>query len=108
MRSPTRLLVQHGIIVICIELTGPDARRLKQAFLQATDRKSHDRLQIIRLAHRGRPHQDIAADLGITPRTVQNWLNRYLEQGLAGLKPRTAKGQPPAIPAHLAAEVRRW
>ena len=40
-----------------------------------TDRKHLDRLQIVRLAHRGRRHPDIAADLGITPRTVQRWLN---------------------------------
>src|SRR3954470_23699339 len=108
MRSPTRLLVQHGIIVIRIELTGPDARRLEQAFLQATDRKLRDRLQIVRLAHRGRPHQEIAADLGITPRTVQNWLNAYLEGGIVALVPRKAKGQPPAIPARLARDIRRW
>jgi DNA-binding NarL/FixJ family response regulator len=59
-------------IVIRINLTDVEARRLEQAFLQATDRKLRDRLQIIRLAHRGRPHRDIAADLGITTRTVQN------------------------------------
>jgi hypothetical protein len=53
--------------VIRIALTDADARRLEQAFLQATDRKLRDRLQIVRLAHRGRAHQDIAADLGITP-----------------------------------------
>src|SRR3954470_15142756 len=108
MRSPTRLLVQHGIIVICIELTGPDARRLEQAFLQATDRKLRDRIQVVRLAHRGRPHQDIAADLGITARTVQNWLNAYLKGGIAALKPGKANGQPPAIPAHLAPVIHRW
>jgi transposase len=60
------------------------------------------------LAHRGRPHQDIAADLGVTPRTVQTWLNAYLEWGLDALKPRKAKGREPAIPAHLAPEIRRW
>src|SRR3954453_21838079 len=96
MRRQTRLLVRPGTIVIRIELTDPDARRLEQAFLQATDRKLHDRLQIVRLAHRGRPHQDIAADLGITPRTVQAWLNAYNRGGLAALVPRKAKGQPPA------------
>jgi transposase len=94
--------------MIRIHLCDWEADRLEQAFLQATDRKLHDRLQIVRLAHRGRPHQDIAADLGIAPRTVQRWLNNSLERGLDGLEPRTAKGQPPAIPAHLAAEVRRW
>jgi transposase len=94
--------------VIRIHLSDRDAGRLEQAFLQATDRKLRDRLQIIRLAHRGRPHQDIAADLGITPRTVQTWLNAYLERGLGALKPRKAKGREPAIPAHRAAEIRRW
>jgi transposase len=94
--------------VIRIQLTDAEAESLERAFRQATDRKLLDRLQIIRLAHRGRKHQDIAADLGITPRTVQRWLNAYLEGGLEGLKPRKAKGHAPAIPAELAEEVRRW
>jgi transposase len=94
--------------LIRIHLSDRDASRLEQAFLQATDRKLRDRLQIVRLAHRGRPHQDIAADLGITPRTVQRWLNAYLERGFDGLKPRKARGQPPAIPTHWADEIRRW
>jgi transposase len=94
--------------VIRIQLSDREANRLEQAFLQATDRKFHDRLQIIRLAHRGRPHQDIAADLGITPRTVQRWLNAYLQRGFDGLTPRKAKGREPAIPARMADEIRRW
>jgi transposase len=94
--------------VIRIQLTDAEARRLEQAFLQATDRKFRDRLQIVRLAHRGRPHQDIAADLGITPRTVQRWLNAYREGGLGALKPRKARGHAPAIPADMAGEIRRW
>jgi transposase len=94
--------------VIRINLTDVGARHLEQAFLQATDRKLRDRLQIVRLAHRGRAHRDIAADLGITPRTVRNWLNAYLKGGIAALVPRKAKGQPPAIPAHLARDIRGW
>jgi transposase len=94
--------------VIRIQLTDAEARRLEQGFLQATDCKLRDRLPIIRLAHRGRPHRDIAADLGITPRTVQRWLNAYLDGGLGALKPRKARGHDPAIPAHMAQEIRRW
>jgi len=94
--------------MIRIHLPDAEAQRLEQAFRQADDRKLRDRLQIIRLAHRGRKHQDIAADLGITPRTVQRWLNAYLEAGLAGLRPRKAKGRPPAIPADKAVVIRRW
>jgi transposase len=94
--------------MIRIQLTDAEAESLERAFHQATDRKHLDRLQIVRLAHRGRKHQDIAADLGITPRTVQRWLNAYLGGGLDGLRPRKAKGNAPAIPAHMAEEVRRW
>ena len=94
--------------MIRIQLDDIQTRRLEQAFLQAADRKIRDRLQVVRMAHRGRPHQDIAADLGVSPRTVQRWLNAYLTGGLPALKPRTAKGHPSAIPAHLARVIRRW
>ena len=94
--------------MIRIQLTDAEAQRLEQAFRQATDRKLRDRLQIVRLAHRNRPHQDIAQDLGVTPRTVQRWLNAYLGGGLDGLRPRKAKGNSPAIPGHMADEIRRW
>src|SRR5438270_11994508 len=67
-----------------------------------------DRVQIVLMAHRGRKHQDIAADLAITPRTVQRWLNTYLADGVDGLRPRTAPGQPGHIPAALADEIKRW
>ena len=94
--------------MIRIHLPEDEAQRLELAFRQAADRKTRDRLQIIRLAHRGRKHRDIAADLGITPRTVQRWLNAYLDRGLDGLRPRKAKGRASKIPAHLGEEVRRW
>ncbi len=94
--------------MIRIHLTDAEANCLERAFRQATDRKLLDRLQIVRLAHRRRRHQDIAADLGITPRTVQRWLNAYLQGGLDALKPRRARGNAPAIPAEMTEEVRRW
>jgi len=94
--------------VIRIRLTDTEARRLEQAFRQATDRKLHDRLQTVRLAHRGRKHQDIAADLGITRSSVQRWLNAYLVGGLDGLTPRKAKGAKPKLTADLAPVLRQW
>ena len=78
--------------VIRIHLSEQDQYRLELAFATTPDRKFHDRLQIVRLAHRNRPHQDIATDLGVTPRTVQRWLNAYLERGLDGLEPRKSLG----------------
>jgi len=67
-----------------------------------------DRLQIVLLAQRGRPHQAIAQDLAISTRTVQRWLNAYLERGLDGLRPRTAPGPAPRLTDDLAPTLRQW
>ena len=94
--------------MIRIRLPEGEAQRLEQAYREETDPKYRDRIQIVRLASRDRPHQQIASDLALTTRTVQRWLNAYLDRGLDGLRPRKAKGQPGKIPAVLADEVRRW
>jgi transposase len=94
--------------MIRVHLPDETARQLERVFREATDRRLRDRIQIILMAHRGRPHGQIAADLGISRRTVPRWLNAYLDRGLAGLTPRKAKGAKAKVPATLADEVTRW
>jgi transposase len=94
--------------VIRIRLPQEEARHLEDAFRTETSPKFRDRIQIIRLACQDRPHHQIASDLAITPRSVQRWLNAYLDRGLDGLRPRKAKGAAAKIPAHLADTLRRW
>jgi transposase len=94
--------------VIRIRLPQEESQRLDQAFREESDPKYRDRIQIVRLASRDRPHQEIARDLAVTPRTVQRWLNAYLERGLDGIRPRKAPGKPGKIPAELADELKRW
>jgi transposase len=94
--------------MIRIRLPEAEARRLEDTFRESADPKLRDRAQIVLMAHRGRRHQDIAADLATSTRSVQRWLNAYLVGGLEGLRPRKAKGHPGKIPAALADEVRRW
>jgi transposase len=96
------------LTVIRIQLPPTEAERLDALFRATDDRKLRDRLQIVRLAHRGRARQDIAADLGVHRKTVTRWLNAYCADGLDGLQPKKAKGQPSKIPAALADEIRRW
>src|SRR5215468_1637236 len=71
--------------MIRIEPPQAEVQRLEQLFRSTDSRKLRDRIQIVLLAQRGRPHQDIAADLCINRRSVQRWLNAYGERGLAGL-----------------------
>jgi transposase len=94
--------------VIRINLPPTEAECLDAQFRSTNDRKLRDRLQIVLMAHRGRARQDIAADLSIHRKTVTRWLNAYCADGLDGLRPRKAKGNPAKIPQALADEVRRW
>ena len=88
----------------------PDRERdtLETEFRTTDDRKFRDRLQMVLMAARGRRPADIAADLGISTRTVPRWLNAYLDRGLDGLRPRKAKGAAPKVPAALADEIKGW
>jgi len=94
--------------MIHIRLPEGELQKLEAEFRSTDDRKYRDRLQIVLLAHKGRPRQDIASDLSVNRRSVLRWLNAYCERGLAGLLPRKAPGKTPAIPASLADEVKGW
>jgi transposase len=94
--------------VIRVHLPAHELSTLQQTFRDTDDRRLRDRAQIVLLAQRGRPHQVIAEDLGISPRTVQRWLNAYLERGLDGLRPRSAPGAKPKLTTDLAPLVQQW
>src|SRR2546423_1378233 len=94
--------------MIRIHLPQAEVKRLEQAFRSAGDRKLRDRLQIVLLANGGRKRQDIAADLCVNRRSVQRWLNAYLDRGPAALPPEKAKGAAAKIPDRRADEIRRW
>ena len=94
--------------MIRIHLPPAEAERLDALFRSTADRKLRDRLQVVLMAHRGRAHQDIAADLGVHRKTVTRWLTAYCAGGLDALRPRKARGKPGNIPAALAGELRRW
>jgi transposase len=94
--------------VIRIQLPPVEVERLRSEFRATDDRKFRDRLQIVLMAHKGRRHKDIAADLAVNRKTVQRWLNAYLEFGLTGLAPRKAPGKAGNVPAELADEIKAW
>ena len=75
--------------MIRIHLPPAEAERLDALFRSTADRKLRDRLQIVLMAHRGRPHKDIARDLGIHRIGVTRWLNAS-----RGFRPLKASSQP--------------
>jgi hypothetical protein len=68
--------------MIRIKLPDTDLERLEDVLRTTDDRKLRHRVQIVLMAHRGRKHPDIATDTGTSPRSVQRWLNAYLDKAL--------------------------
>jgi transposase len=94
--------------LIRINLPAHELSLLQQTFRTTADRRLRDRAQIVLLAQRGRAHQAIAEDLGTSTRSVQRWLNAYLDRGLDGLQPRQAPGAKPKLTADLAPVLQQW
>jgi len=94
--------------MIRIRLPDDEIEALEQVLRTTTDAKLRHRVQIVLMAHRGRRHAEIAADTGTTPRSVQRWLNAYLDGGLDRLRPRKAKGAAPKLTEDLAPTLRQW
>lgn len=94
--------------MIRVVLKPKQVRELESVLRRTGDRKLHGRVQLVLMTHRGRPREQVADDLGVTPRTVQRHLNAYLDRGLDGLRPRKAAGPAARVPDALAGEVRGW
>jgi transposase len=94
--------------MIRIRLPEDEVESLEQVLRTTADAKLRHRVQIVLMAHRGRRHPQIAADTGTTQRSVQRWLNAYLDGGLDRLRPRKAKGAVPKLTDDLAPTLRRW
>jgi transposase len=94
--------------MIRISLPDAEAQRLEDVLQKTADPKLRHRAQIVLMAHHGRKHPDIAADTGTSQRSVQRWLNAYLDRGLGGLTPKKAKGATPKLTADLASVLRQW
>lgn len=94
--------------MIRIQISSDEVARLEGVFRATIDPKLRLRVQVVLMAHRGRPHKDIAVDLGIHRIGVTRWLNAYCAGGLDALTPKKAKGRPTPIPASLADEIKRW
>lgn len=92
--------------VIHISLPDAEVEQLEERLCTTPDAKLRHRVQIVLMAHRGRRHPAIAAHTGTSARSVQRWLNAYLDRGLDGLAPRKAKGAPPRLTADLAPVLR--
>ncbi|RKH63179.1 helix-turn-helix domain-containing protein [Corallococcus aberystwythensis] len=91
-----------------LALSEEQRSELETCFRTTEDRRLRERCQAVLMTSRGRSQQQIAEDLGTTPRNVQRFLARYREGGVRGLRIQWAPGRTPLIPEGLAPTILGW
>ena len=73
------------------------AEELQELFRQEKDAGVAKRIWIAWQARQGRTEPEITTAIGLARRTVQTWVQRYNEEGLAGLRDRAGRGRKPIL-----------
>jgi transposase len=94
--------------MIRILLPPTEVEHLEQVLRASDDPKLRTRVQIVLMAHRGRPHGQIACDTATSRSSVQRWLNAYRERGPDALRPRKPGKPHPKLTDDLAPVLRSW
>lgn len=94
--------------MIHIQLPAKEVEDLESVLRGTTDPQLRTRVPIVLMAHRGRPHGQIACDTATSRSSVQRWLNAYLERGLDALRPRKPGKPHPKLTDDLAPVLRGW
>lgn len=85
---------------------GPELERLVRS--RTAPRRVVERARIVLASAAGFKNEEICAEVGVSPPMVTRWLNRYEEQGLAGLlKDKHRSGKPKVISREKEKEIIR-
>lgn len=80
-----------------IELSAEQLRLLKEGYSKGSSHAFRKRCHVILLKAEGRSSKDIGLIVGIHEVPVNNWLNRYEAEGLAGLLTKAGRGRKPLL-----------
>ena len=84
-----------------------DVERLQILVSKERQAKQRDRYRIAVLALQGLEALQIADKVGYSRQTVQQWVYRYRDEGLDGLRERPRSGQPKKLPTEKEADSRQ-
>lgn len=79
---------------IKVELTDDQRKELESGYRNGKSHAFRIRCQMVLLKSEGRKSQDIADFLGFCQQAVNNWLNRYKNEGIGGLRVKEGRGRP--------------
>src|SRR5258707_3634044 len=80
---------------------------LQQEIQRSEESRYDHRLHGVLLVAQGMPCPDVARLLGDAPRSVENWVHRFDQQGLAGLTEGERSGRPSRLGEKKVKEINR-
>ncbi len=88
-----------------VKLTDEQRAELEKGYRNGKSHTFRQRCQMILLKSEKRTSIEVAEIMGCCEMVVNNWLTRYLEEGIDGLETRPGRGRPPILsqqnPEHL-------
>ena len=76
-----------------VELNDDEKRALQQGYKYSSKASFSRRCHIILLKNQGRSSKEIAEIFGTTDQPVNNWVKRFLAEGISGLKTKPGQGR---------------
>lgn len=89
-----------------IELTEAQREELEDGYRTGQTHSFRQRCQTVLLKSDGRTSNEVVGILGGCEMTVNNWLNRYLEEGIEGLRTRSGRGRKSILQAEDLEQVK--
>jgi transposase len=80
-----------------IELTEKQRQALEKGYREGKKHGYRKRCQLILLKSERRSSEQVAGILGICEIAVNNWVKRYLAEGIQGLETRKGRGRKPVL-----------
>ena len=87
-----------------VELNDDEKRALQQGYKYSSKASFSRRCHIILLKNQGRSSKEIAEIFGTTDQPVNNWVKRFLAEGISGLKTKPGQGRRPIFDKEKDAE----
>ena len=93
-------------MAVAITRTELSAAELRRVAARTRDAKAARRMLAIALVLEGRPRAEAAAQCGMDRQILRDWVHRYNEGGVAGLRSRPCPGRAPLLTPEQKAELR--
>lgn len=90
-----------------IELTDVEYSRLEHGFREGDNHCFRMRCHMVMLRSKGYSSRSVADVTGMTPQSVNNWVRRFLSEGIDGLRTRSGRGRKPIMDTSDEVAVRK-